>query len=52
MKSAHTKADVLTVGIKAARVIPADLPLSPTADLYKRPQSQSASLHAVNYNKT
>lgn len=36
MKSAHTKAHVLTVGIKEARVIPGVLPLSPQADLYKR----------------
>lgn len=36
MKSAHTKAHVLTVGIKAVRVIPGVLPLcNPMADLYK-----------------
>lgn len=34
MKSAHTKAYVLTVGIKVVRVIPGVLPLSPLADLY------------------
>lgn len=33
MKSAHTEADVLTVGIKAVGVIPGDLPLSPVVDL-------------------
>lgn len=52
MKSANTKACVLTVGIKVVRVIPGVLPLSPVADLYKRLISQSASLHIVNYNKT
>lgn len=41
MKSAHTKVDVLTVEIKAVRVIPEDLPLSPVPDLYKRPISHS-----------
>lgn len=41
MKSAHTKADVLTVEIKVVRVIPEDLPLSPMPDLYKRPISHS-----------
>lgn len=39
MKSPHTKAYVLTVGIRLVRVIPGVLPLSPVADLYKRPIS-------------
>lgn len=36
MKSARTKANVLTVGIMVVRVIPEVAPLSPAADLYKR----------------
>lgn len=39
MKSAHTKACALTVGIRAVGVIPGVLPLSPVADLNKRPIS-------------
>lgn len=56
MKSAYTKAIVLTVGIKAVRVIPGVLPLyslvpDPVQEADK-PQTQIASLHTVNYSKT
>ncbi|AWP20708.1 Hypothetical protein SMAX5B_001749 [Scophthalmus maximus] len=41
MKSAHTKANVLTVGIKAVGVMPGVLPLcGPAADLCGRPISR------------